>query len=190
MHEVREGTSLKGHIMTQPFEELRERASLESRAYSHGERRPLGGYVRVMSTYGATVATLGATVALRNHGLPDRPRAADLALVALATAKVSRLFTRDVVTSPLRAPFTRFEHGAGPAEVDESVRGNGVRRSVGELVTCPFCMGQWVATAFTFGILLTPRVTRQVAGMFAALEVVDFLQFGRAVAEHAALKTS
>ena len=175
--------------MAKLYDEVRERVMSEARAYTHGEDRPLGGYVRVMATYSATVLGLGALVAARGRSLPERPEPGDLALVALATAKVSRLFTRDVVTSPLRAPFTRFDEGAGPAEVNEDVRGDGVRHSVGELLTCPFCMGQWVATAFAFGLVLSPRLTRQVAGAFAALEIVDFMQFGRAIAEHAAISS-
>jgi hypothetical protein len=90
------------------------------------------------------------------------------------------------VTSPLRAPFTRYEGPGGPAEVNEAVRGHGARHAMGELVTCPFCVGQWVATGFAFGLLLAPRVTRQVAATFSALEAADFLQFGRAIVEHAA----
>jgi hypothetical protein len=172
--------------MTQAYERARERVSNEADAYEGGEERPLAGYVRIMSTYGAGVVGLGTVAALTRRPLPVRPRAADIALVALATAKVSRLFTRDVVTSPLRAPFARFKSGGGPSEVNEDARGHGSRHAVGELLTCPFCMGQWVATGFVFGLLFAPRITRQVAGTFAALEAVDFLQFGRAIAEHAA----
>jgi hypothetical protein len=168
------------------IEHARERFHEEARAYADGEDRPLGGYARVMTTYGVAVAGLGALVAARRKPLPERPSLADLALTAFATAKVSRLVSRDVVTSPLRAPFTRFEGQGGPSEVNEDVRGTGVRHAVGELLTCPFCVGQWVATGFAFGLLLAPRATRQVAATFTALEAADFLQFGRAIAEHAA----
>src|SRR6185437_16413170 len=85
----------------------------EASAYSHGEERPLGGYLRVLATYGVSVAGLSALVAATRRPLPDRPDLRDVGLVALATAKVSRLATRDPVTSPLRAPFTRFEGKGG-----------------------------------------------------------------------------
>jgi len=168
------------------LERVRDRLHAEGRAYAHGEDRPLAGYARVMTTYGIAVAGFGALVAARRRPLPERPSFADLALTAIATAKVSRLVSRDTVTSPLRAPFTRYESPGGPAEVNEEVRGRGLRHAVGELVTCPFCVSQWVATGFAFGLLLAPRVTRQVAGTFTALEAADMLQFGRAIAEHAA----
>jgi hypothetical protein len=172
--------------MAKVIDEVQERMAEEGRAYSHGENRPLSGYVRVMAVYGGAVVGLGALVGAGRRPLPERPTGADLALVALATAKLSRLVTRDSVTSPLRAPFTRFEGPGGPAEVEEKVRGAGLRHAVGELVTCPFCVSQWVATGFTFGLLFAPRATRQVAGTLAALELADLLQFGRAAAEKAA----
>jgi len=172
--------------MTELLDEVRDRVDAEAREYSPNEERPLWGYVRVMSAYAGVVVGLGAIVAGRRRPLPERPAVGDLALVALATAKVSRIATRDTVTSPIRAPFVQFEGAGGPAEVNEKVRGNGLRHSVGELLTCPFCMSQWIATGFTFGLLIAPRATRQIAGTFAALEAADLLQFGRAIAEHAA----
>jgi hypothetical protein len=172
--------------MTKLIDDAQERMAAEGRAYSHGEDRPLAGYARIMAAYSGAVVGLGALVAVRRRPLPERPAAGDLALVALATAKLARLTTRDSVTSPLRAPFTTFEGPGGPAEVKEKVRGDGVRHAVGELVTCPFCVSQWVATGFTFGLLFAPRATRQVAGTLAALELADLLQFGRAAAEKAA----
>jgi hypothetical protein len=172
--------------MAKVIDEVQERMAAEGRAYAHGEDRPLGGYVRVMAVYGSAVVGLGALVGARRIPLPERPGFGDLALVALATAKLARLTTRDSVTSPLRAPFTRFEGPGGPAEVKEQVRGDGVRHAIGELVTCPFCVSQWVATGFTFGLLFAPRATRQVAGTLAALELADLVQFGRGAAEKAA----
>jgi hypothetical protein len=172
--------------MANGLEALRERFREEGRAYAHGEERPLAGYARVMGVYGAGTAALGALVAARRRSLPERPAPGDLALAAVATAKLSRLLSRDAVTSPLRAPFTRYESPGGPAEVNEKVRGHGAQHAVGELLTCPFCLSQWIATGFAFGFLLAPRLTRQVAGTFAVLEAADLLQFGRAVAEHAA----
>jgi hypothetical protein len=58
-----------------------------------------------------------------------------------------------------------------------------VRHAVGELVTCPFCVSQWVATGFAFGFVLAPRATRQVAGVFASLELADLLQYVRTGAD-------
>lgn len=166
--------------MSNAIDAVHDRVTKEAREYAPGEQRPLWGYVRVMSAYAAGVAGLSALVVARRRPLPLRPATSDVILVSLATAKAARLMTRDIVTSPLRAPFTSFEGHGGPAEVNEQPRGSGLQRSIGELVSCPFCMSQWIATGFGFGLLLAPRVTRQVAATFAALEIADILQFGRA----------
>ena len=71
-------------------------------------------------------------------------------------------------------PFTRFKGPAGHAEVNEDVRGNGGRKAVGELVT--FCLDQWVATGFAFGLVPAPRATRLAASVFASTAAADFLQ--------------
>jgi hypothetical protein len=47
---------------------------------------------------------------------------------------------------------------------------------VGELLTCPMCLGQWVATALTLGLALAPRPTRLAMGTFAGIAGADFLQ--------------
>ena len=63
---------------------------------------------------------------------------------------------------------------------------HGMRHAVGELITCPFCVSQWIATSLTVGILVAPRPTRVVASVFAAVAGSDFLQFAYAAAEQAA----
>lgn len=161
----------------------REALHAQEVAYSHGEERPLGGYIRVMATYAAVVGAMG--IALRNRRLPERLDLQDIGLVALATHKVSRLLAKDPVTSPLRAPFTRFEGVSGPSELQEEVRGHGARHAVGELLTCPFCLSQWVATGFVFGLVVAPRPTRLVTSLYSALAVSDLLQFARAKASQA-----
>jgi len=90
------------------------------------------------------------------------------------------------VTSPLRAPFTRYEGPSGPAELTEQVRGQGSRKTVGELISCSFCIGTWAATAFTAGHVFFPRFTRLATTALAAEAGADFLQFAYAAAEQAA----
>jgi hypothetical protein len=101
----------------------------------------------------------------------------DLALVTLATHKLSRLIAKDRVTSAVRAPFTRFEaNGGAPAEVEERPRGRGLRRAVGELLVCPYCLGLWIAAAFAAGLVVAPRATRWSASVLATLFGSDVLQ--------------
>ena len=153
----------------------------EEAAYRQGEDRPLRSFVAIMAAYLGAVG-VGA-VAVRRKGLPERIPWSDLALVAATTHKLSRLVAKDPVTSPLRAPFTRFEGTTGPAELKEEVRGTGPRKAVGEMVTCPFCLGQWIATSLVFGLILAPKATRTVTSVFTALAAADFLHLARAAAE-------
>jgi hypothetical protein len=99
-----------------------------------------------------------------------------VALIGLGTHKLSRLLARDRVTSALRAPFTKYEGKGGPAQVEEKPRGTGLRRAVGELLVCPYCLDQWIAAAFVNGLVFAPRATRLVASTFAAVALADFLQ--------------
>ena len=52
---------------------------------------------------------------------------------------------------------------------------SGLRHSIGELITCPFCLDVWIATGFTLGLVFAPRVTRLVATAFTAVTGADFL---------------
>lgn len=80
------------------------------------------------------------------------------------------------MTSPLRAPFTTFVGPQGPAELHEEARSDDRRATVGELVTCPFCVSVWVASSLTAGQLLWPRATRTAMGALTALAGADALQ--------------
>jgi hypothetical protein len=154
-----------------------EQAKEEARVYAAGEERPLGSFLVLMGVYTGVVGGLFGAVRLSGRSLPQTPAWSDLALATVATHKVARLLSKDPVTSPLRAPFTRFAGTSGEAELAEEVRGSGPRKAIGELVTCPFCLGLWVATGIAFGLVLAPRPTRLVASIFTALTGADFLQF-------------
>jgi hypothetical protein len=147
-------------------------------AYSD-EHRPLAAYGLLTAAFGAL---FGGGAAALHQRLPDRPRATDVALAGVATYKISRLLAKDRVTSVLRAPFTRYEGEAGPSEVSEAPRGRGLQLALGELIVCPYCIGQWVAGAMALGQLGAPRTTRFVAGTFAAYALADALQMAHAEA--------
>lgn len=145
--------------------------------YAGDGERPLRGYAATMSIYAATVAGLAAAVRASGKEVPDGLPAGDLVLCAAATHKLSRLITKDPVTSPLRAPFTSYQGTEGPAELAEEVRGEGGRKTVGELLTCPFCTGMWIATGLTAGVILLPRTTRIAMGALTAMTGADVLHF-------------
>jgi hypothetical protein len=161
---------------------------------AHGARDAFAGYSEPeerppFRTYAALAATFNAAfggallAARRSRRLPDRVSAQDVVLIGTASHKLSRLIAKDKVTSFARAPFTEYQGRGGPAEVEERARGEGVRRAVGELLTCPYCLGLWASGAFHVGLIFAPRVTRVAASTLTALTLSDFLQIAYKAAE-------
>ena len=146
------------------------------------ERPPLGSYAAMSVSF--NVAFAAALVAVERSGrLPERIGAGDIALIGTAGHKLSRLVSKDKVTAFARAPFTRYQGSGGPGELEEEARGTGLRRAIGELLVCPYCLGLWVVAGFTLGLLVAPRVTRVVASVLSALTISDFLQIAYKAAE-------
>ena len=147
----------------------------------------LHGYLGVIGLFNAVVLAFVWLSGLARRPFPDRVPLQDVLLIGVATHKLSRLVAKAEVTAPLRAPFTEFEEKGGPAEVEEQARGTGIRRAVGELITCPYCLDQWVAAGFTLGLVAAPRPTRLVASVFTIVAISDFLHVAYKAAENRGL---
>jgi hypothetical protein len=140
-----------------------------------GEEQRLYSYSTLMGLFNLILAVFLLLVKGMGRALPERVDAKDLVLLGVATHKLSLIGAQDAVTSPLRAPFTELQEKESPKSLDEKPRGKGLRRSVGELVTCQFCLGMWVASFFTYGLVLAPRVTRLIATIFTVVTISDHL---------------
>jgi hypothetical protein len=151
--------------------------------HSPQQERPLCGYAVLMGLFAGIAGGFAAWFRASGRELPERMEARDLALITLATHKASRLVAKDRVTSTVRAPFTRYEDDAGPGEVSEAARGRGLRRAIGELIICPYCIGMWISAMFAAGLLVAPRFTRWFAAVLAALFGADLLQIAYKKAE-------
>jgi hypothetical protein len=156
---------------------------------------PTTEYAREPAPLGARAALVGAfvsggtaaAVAARRAGvrLPSRFDPADVAAIGVATFKLSRILTKSRVTSFARAPFTELQGSAGYGEVEESARGSGLRRAIGELVVCPYCVGVWIGAGLTGGLVVAPRATRAVSAALSAVALADALQLANRAAEDA-----
>jgi len=172
------------------FDEVRARLSRVRDSYERGEdaageERPLRGYVALLGAYAGVTAV--AVAAVHKKGLPSgRLAVLDIALLAASTFRVSRTLAKDAVASPLRAPFATYQGPAGPGEVMEAPRPGPFRHAAGELVTCPFCLTQWVATAGLVGYALFPRATRWVTAGMTAVAAADALHYGYAKLQQSA----
>jgi hypothetical protein len=145
-----------------------------------GEARPLAGYLALAGGYALTAAA--ALAASTRNGTTGQPvSTGDLVRISVATHRLSRTITKETVTAPLRAPFTRYV-GPGMAseveeEVTESAAHNPFSHAVGELLTCPFCMAQWTATALVGAHLVAPRQARIATSVLTAVAGADALHF-------------
>ena len=143
--------------------------------YKNGEDIQLFSYGVLAGAFNLIFAGFLLVARLTGRSIPERVDAKDIVLLGMATHKLSLVGSEDAITSPLRAPFTELREKESPKKVDEKPRGEGLRRSVGELLTCKFCLSVWVASLFTYGLVLLPRVTRLLAAMFAIVTVSDHL---------------
>ena len=140
-----------------------------------GEDRPLGAYLGLIGLFHLMFALF--LLATRNSGrsIPQRVRLGDIVLLGVATHKLGYLLSNDAVTSAIRAPFTEHQEMQSPSNVEEQPRGTGLQKAIGELFTCVFCIGHWVAAFFAYGLVLAPAITRFVAAIFAIVTVSDYL---------------
>jgi Protein of unknown function (DUF1360) len=126
---------------------------------------PRPEYVAISAAFGTV---LGGFLLLGRRRLPERIGFADVARVGLASYKLGRVVAKDEVTSWVRAPVTRDEEATEP-------KPRGMERALGELVTCPYCLGLWIASGLSYSLVLFPRQTRLVTTIFGAQAVADFL---------------
>ena len=142
--------------------------------YDGGEE-PLPSYAALAGLFNLILAIFLLIARKTGRPIPERIEARDIALLGVATHKLSLLLAKDAITSPLRAPFTELQEKQSPKSVDEKPRGKGLRRSLGELLTCHFCVGQWIASFFAYGLVFAPALTRLIASIFAIVALSDHL---------------
>ena len=85
--------------------------------YAPEKQESLRGYGVLMGIFGTLATGFAAWFRASERELPDRIEGRDLFLLTVASHKASRLLSKDRVTSPLRAPFARYEGEGGPGEV-------------------------------------------------------------------------
>ncbi|MGY5883372.1 DUF1360 domain-containing protein [Modestobacter lacusdianchii] len=168
---------------------VRRWARTQKQEYTQGEARPLGADLGAMGVYAGLVGAAAAAVRASGRELPSRIPLGDAVLLTVGTFRLARRIAKDPVTAPVRAPFVSYQGTSGEAEVAEEVREHGgVKHAVGELLTCPFCMAQWVGTGFVLGYVTAPRATRLAALTMTMVAGSDVLQFVYDAIQNGALK--
>ena len=95
------------------------------------------------------------------------PFPAQLVVDALASYRITRLIVEDDITAPLRE---KVRHAAM-----RSVDSPGVAAKVNTLLSCPWCVGWWVACGVVAARKVTPRVWEPVATAFAFSAVTGII---------------
>lgn len=119
------------------------------------------------------IAGFAALLRRRDEQVQMRPL--DLAMLGLATYRTGRLVAYERVAAPLREPLTKTVpdgSGAGEAVV---ATGEGWRWTLGELMSCPTCIGTWVAAGLVYGMHLAPRPTRLFIAIMSVTGVAQVL---------------
>lgn len=162
-----QGSPLDAHAEPQ-----RAPRRLRHRQEPGARRPPLAGYGVVVGVFGAALGTVSLLERrLGRSATPVTPL--DAVLLAGATFKAARVVSRERVGSVVRAPFVE-ERAGGEARPS----GTGLRRALGELVTCSRCAGTWAALGLVSSRVVAPRFGRLLTTTLAAGAANDFLQAG------------
>jgi hypothetical protein len=78
----------------------------------------------------------------------------DFALMVLATFRLTRLFVYDKITAFFREQFSDAVETKDGYTLVKPARGP--RRTLADLLSCPWCFGMWAAGTVAFFYLLTP----------------------------------
>lgn len=178
------GKKVQMATSTAPIAPVAEPLRDVAEAYDADPER-LAGYAALMALYGVGITAFGLALRRSGRRLPATIPPGDVALLGVATFKLSRLLSRSSVAGVVRAPFTRRKGRLKGPEVQDAPRGGGMRRSVGELLTCPFCVAQWIGTALAGAYVVAPDATRMASATLSAVAVADVLQYAHAALQDA-----
>ena len=141
-----------------------------------------GDYAALEAVYLSGLVGVVALARRRERqGAPGIPRG-ELAVLAMATFTLADVVAKEKVSTWIREPFVR--EGADHKPI--SAEGTGLRRAVGELMTCTRCVGTWSALALVGLRTASPVAGRTTATVLALAGTNDLMQSGfRLLAERA-----
>jgi hypothetical protein len=140
------------------------------------EAKPRQSYALIITAYLSFFGIVAALATRDGRRLKQTPPARDLALIGIATFRLSRLIAYDRVTSVLRQPFV--EEGRGEENLEGTIqqpKGTGLQRSLGELLTCSWCTSVWAGALNVAAYTLFPRVGRLFLMVLASSGVAELL---------------
>lgn len=109
----------------------------------------------------------------------------DITLMSLATWRVIRLFVYDAVTKFVREQFWDARKTRGGYILEKPKAGP--RRTIADLLSCPWCFGVWSGATVVFFYLWTPLAYFPVL-LLAVAAIATFLQLLANLVGHQAEK--
>ncbi|MFL5841488.1 MAG: DUF1360 domain-containing protein [Thermoleophilaceae bacterium] len=113
----------------------------------------------------------GLLAATRGRASRDPITNKELIPISAATFAVAKAVARERIGTWMREPFVEESEGQKP-------KGRGLRRALGELVTCTRCVGTWSALAVVGLRVAHPEAGRTVTMILASSAASDWLQAG------------
>ena len=126
-----------------------------------------GIFFLVLTTLGAIILQTESRVPLADLSLVD------FTLITLASWRLIRLFIYDNMMKWFREQFYDIKKVGKGFTLVKPV--TGPRRTLADLLSCPWCFGMWAAASVTFFYLLTPYAYFFVV-FLAISAVATFLQ--------------
>jgi hypothetical protein len=145
------------------------------------EQPPYPAYATIVGTFLGGLGVAGIVGRLLDRE-PQCQATLDLAVLSAAAFKAARTLSRDEVTSFIREPFV--EGNAHSGDDEAPVQTGGFDQAIGELVTCPRCVGTWAAGTLVTAQILAPRFGRLLTWSLATAGINDFLQAGFTALAH------
>lgn len=130
---------------------------------------------------GYTLLTGLFNLALLLFCLIKRPKQVgwkDWILMALATFRMSRLVAYDKIMETYRSPVVEtVPHDSGAGDTTQARAGTtGIKRALGEMISCPICNGTWIAAGLVYGLSLAPRYTRTLMTIMSVAGATEIAQ--------------
>ncbi|MEI4801430.1 DUF1360 domain-containing protein [Bacillus sp. NPDC077411] len=102
-------------------------------------------------------------------------------IFSFAVFRLTRLFVYDKITSFIRAPFIeelQIAEPDGTVSTYTKIKGTGLRKWIGELLSCYWCTGVWASAFLLLCYYMIPKVIEPIivllaiAGVAAIIETV------------------
>ena len=128
----------------------------------------------VFSIFFVILVVMGAIILETEARIPLTDlQLVDYVLITLATWRLTRLFVYDAVTKFFREQFWDAKKVGRGHRLEKPK--TGPRRTLADLLDCPWCFGVWAGATVTFFYLLTPYAIFPVI-ILALSGVATFLQ--------------